>query len=304
MLARLEHRPFSDPSWIYERKFDGERCIIERHGPRIRLLSRNRKSLNRTYPEIVAAIRRQPLAHFVVDGEIVAFEGRRTSFARLQSRLGVRDPDAALRRLVPVYAYLFDALLLDHRDVRRLPLVERRRRLRRSLRFGRRLRWSAHRRGDALAFLRRACRMGWEGILAKRAESPYVPRRSPDWRKFKCVRRQEFVIGGFTEPKGSRAGLGAILVGYYRGASLHYVGKVGTGFSAAVLTSLRRRLASVERASKPFCGEVRETNAHWTRPTLVAEIGFSEWTRDGRLRHPRFLGLRRDKRARDVVRER
>jgi bifunctional non-homologous end joining protein LigD len=157
--------------------------------------------------------------------------------------------------------------------------------------------------GDAEELLAAACARGWEGLIAKRRGSTYQPRRSKDWLKLKCVHAQEVVVGGFTEPKGSRTGLGALLVGVYDGDELRYAGKVGTGFDNATLHALYQDLSGRERSSSPFSGSVREPAVHWVEPTLVVEVGFGEWTASGHLRHPRYLGLRPDKDARDVVRE-
>ncbi|MGH3491218.1 MAG: non-homologous end-joining DNA ligase, partial [Actinopolymorphaceae bacterium] len=149
-----------------------------------------------------------------------------------------------------------------------------------------------------------ACHRGWEGLIAKRADASYqVGRRSRDWLKFKCVRDQEFVIGGFTDPEGSRQGFGALLVGHYERRQLRYAGKVGTGYNALMLRDLRAKMDAIAQASSPFADPVRERSAHWVRPELVAQIGFTEWTTDGKLRHPRFVGLRTDKDASEVVRE-
>ena len=158
-----------------------------------------------------------------------------------------------------------------------------------------------HRVGDGERFYRQACRSGWEGLITKRAASPYVHRRSPDWLKFKCVAEQELVVGGWTDPEGGRTDFGALLVGYYDGAALVYAGKVGTGYDEATLRARLRRLA---RPTSPFArGNPPAAGAHWVEPVLVAEVGFSEWTSAGKLRHPRYLGLRPDKPAREVVRE-
>jgi ATP-dependent DNA ligase len=163
---------------------------------------------------------------------------------------------------------------------------------------------STHRNTEGEAYLREACRRGWEGLVAKRADAPYRPgRRSPDWLKLKCVHEQELVVGGWTDPQRSRTGFGALLVGYYEGSDLRYAGKVGTGFDHRVLTDLSARFRDLAADGSPFAEPVRENGAHWLRPELVAQIGFSEWTRDGKLRHPRYLGLRDDKAPQDVVRE-
>jgi bifunctional non-homologous end joining protein LigD len=303
-LATLTDRRFSDPGWIFERKFDGMRCLAFRDGTRVRLLSRNRKPLNGTYPELVDALAAQQTTRFVVDGEVVAFEGRHTSFARLQGRLGITDPKVAAASKIRVFYYLFDLLHLDGKSTVDVPLMQRKRLLRNAIKFSDPLRNTPHRVADGMAAYRAACDRGDEGVIAKLADSEYDAGRSPDWLKFKCVRDQEFVIGGFTGPKGSRVGLGALLLGYYDGRDLVYAGKVGTGFDATSLRSLHQRLSGIEQDAPPFTrGLVRENGARWVHPELVAQIGFTEWTRDGKLRHPRYQGLRTDKDPGDVVRE-
>ena len=303
-LATLTDKRFSDPQWIFERKFDGMRCLAFRDGDRVRLLSRNRQPLNGTYPELVDALTAQHTTRFVVDGEVVAFEGRRTSFARLQGRLGITNPEVARASPVRVYYYLFDLLHLDGKSTVDVPLMWRKRLLRKAIVFGDPLRYTTHRIEDGIAAYRAACRRGDEGVIAKLADSPYDGRRSTNWLKFKCVRDQEFVVGGYTSPKGSRVELGALLLGYYEGHDLVYAGKVGTGFDEATLHRLHERLSAIKQEAPPFTrGLVREPAAHWVRPELVAQIGFTEWTRDGKLRHPRSQGLRTDKDPADVVRE-
>jgi DNA ligase D-like protein (predicted ligase) len=228
----------------------------------------------------------------------VAFDGAQTSFAKLARRGQTH---------VPVFFYIFDVVWLDGHDVRGLPLRARKRLLRAALNFDdRSLRFSTHRNGDGEAFFAQACRKGWEGLVAKRADSAYSPTRSRDWLKLKCEQGQELVIGGYTAPKGSRTDFGALLLGYYDGDQLRYAGKVGTGFDDQTLASLGKRLRALERESSSFAdpGSIHERGVHWVRPELVAQLGFSEWTAAGRLRHPRFLGLRDDKPAREVVRER
>jgi DNA ligase D-like protein (predicted ligase) len=303
-LATLTDKRFSDPQWIFERKFDGVRCLAFRDGDRVRLLSRNRQPLNGTYPELVDALTAQHTSRFVVDGEVVAFKGRRTSFARLQGRLGITDPDVARASGIAIFYYLFDLLHLNGKSTTDLPLTWRKRLLRNAISFHDPLRNTAHRVGDGIAAYRAACERGDEGVIAKRADSTYEGRRSTNWLKFKCVRDQEFVVGGYTSPKGSRIELGALLLGYHEGRELVYAGKVGTGFDEATLHSLHERLSPIEQDTPPFTrGLVRENGARWVRPELVAQIGFTEWTRDGKLRHPRYQGLRTDKNPDDVVRE-
>jgi DNA ligase D-like protein (predicted ligase) len=239
-----------------------------------------------------------------VDGEVVAFEGRRTSFARLQGRLGITDPEVARASAVRVFYYLFDLLHLDGKSTTEVPLLWRKRLLRKAIEFDGPLRYTAHRVEDGISAYRAACERGDEGVIAKLAGSKYDGGRSPNWLKFKCVRDQEFVVGGYTGPKGSRVELGALLLGYHEGHDLVYAGKVGTGFDEATLRRLHERLSAIEQDAAPFTrGLVRENGARWVRPELVVQIGFSEWTRDGKLRHPRYLGLRTDKDPGAVVRE-
>jgi bifunctional non-homologous end joining protein LigD len=304
-LATLTRDRFSDPVWIYERKFDGERCLAYRDGSQLRLMTRNHQQVNSTYPELDEALGAQAAADFIVDGEVVAFVGRETSFAQLQQRLGQRHPDQDLLRRVPVYYYLFDVMYADGRDVRDLPLRERKRILRDLITFAGPLRFATHRNRNGEAYYAQACRWGWEGLIAKRADAPYRAGRGHDWLKFKCLNGQEFVIGGYTDPQGSRHGFGALLLGYYDDkGQLVYAGKVGTGFTEATLASLYGTLAGLGRETPAFArGRLPKSGVHWVEPNLVCEVGFSEWTTAGELRHPRYQGLRRDKDPALVIRE-
>ena len=295
MKAVLTDERFSDPDWIYERKLDGIRCVAIKAEQRVRLLSRNDLSLNGRFPEVVHALEQDPATNIVLDGEVVAFDGAQTSFARLQQR-GERP--------TPVFFYVFDILHLAGRDTTALPLRERKALLRHTVRFEGPLRLTTHRNRDGEALFREACQKGWEGVIAKRADAAYTHGRSRDWLKFKCSAEQELVIGGFTAPRGSRTELGALLLGYHEDGRLRYAGKVGTGFTRARLRDLAALLDPLRQERSPFADEVRERSVSWVQPRLVAQVGFSEWTRDGRLRHPRFLGLREDKSAEEVVRER
>jgi bifunctional non-homologous end joining protein LigD len=292
MKAVLTQERFSDPDWIFERKLDGIRCIAIRDGGPVKLLSRNDLSLNGRYPGIAEALEADPCARFAVDGEVVAFEGAQTSFQRLS------QPGAA------IFYYVFDVLWLDGEDVRGRPLRERKALLQNALSFEGPVRLTPYRNEDGEALFEEACRKGWEGVIAKRAASVYTERRSRDWLKFKCEQGQELVIGGFTAPRGSRAELGALLVGHFDAdGTLRYAGKVGTGLDRATLKDLGSRLRELRRDSTPFADAPRFRDATWVEPELVAQIGFGEWTTAGRLRHPRFRGLRFDKPARSVVRE-
>jgi bifunctional non-homologous end joining protein LigD len=305
-LATLTKERFFDPAWMYERKFDGERCLAYRDGDGVALMTRNRQRVNGTYPELAAALTTQQASDFVVDGEVVAFVGSNTSFSRLQQRLGVRNPPERLIAAVPVVYYLFDVLRADGRDVRSLALRERKQVLRGLLSFGGPLRFTTHRSAGGKAYWDQACGRGWEGLVVKRADSPYRSGRSRDWLKFKCENSQEFVIAGYTDPQGSREGFGALLVGYYDAAGrLAYAGKVGTGFDGSTLASLLQAMERLQQPEPSFDrGKLPRAGVHWIRPELVGEVGFSEWTSAGELRHPRYLGLRRDKDARSVTRER
>jgi len=303
-LATLTRERFSDPGWLFERKLDGERCLSFRSGTDVRLMTRNQKEVANNYPEVAAALG-DGKEDVIVDGEIVAFQGAQTSFELLQSRIHVARPEPALIRRVPVFYYVFDVLYAGDRDVRPLPLRERKEILAGLLPFRDPLRYTEHRDTDGEAFYAEACRQGWEGLIAKRADAPYRPGRSRDWLKFKCETNQEFVIGGFSDPQRSRVGFGALLLGYYDSSGrLVYAGKVGTGFDTRTLRSLHGEMSDLEQDQTPFgLGELPRSGVHWIEPSLVAQIGFSEWTRDGQLRHPRFQGLRRDKAATEVVRE-
>jgi bifunctional non-homologous end joining protein LigD len=297
MKAVLCREPFSDPGWIYERKLDGIRCLAIRDGRRTQLRSRNDLDLGGRYPEVREAVAAQRATRFAIDGEIVAFDGPQTSFAALAAR--GHHP-------VPVFFYVFDLLWLDGQDVRELTLRARKALLRDAITWDDPLRWTSHRNRVGEAMFADACRRGWEGVVAKRADSPYRDRRSRDWLKFKCEAGQELVIAGFTAPRGSRAEFGALLVGHYEDGALRYAGKVGTGFDGETLAELGDRMRALAVDASPFAdaASIREREVTWVAPKLVAQIGFTEWTSAGRLRHPRFLGLREDKRAAQVVRER
>ena len=303
MLATLTDDRFSDPDWLFERKLDGERALVFRNGGDVRLLTRNRKALNDTYPELVEAFEKSLDEDCVIDGEIVAFEGDVTSFSRLQQRMQIKDPDEARESTVAVYYYAFDLIHLAGHSLDDVPLRGRKKVLRALVDWADPLRFTEHRNEDGEAFFREACDKGWEGLIAKRTSSAYRHSRSKDWLKFKCGKGQELVIGGFTEPEGERIGFGALLLGYYEEGKFRYAGKVGTGFSDDLLERLRQRMEGMARKTSPFDDEVDEKDVTWVTPALVAEIGFTEWTGDGRLRHPRFKGLREDKAAEDVRRE-
>jgi ATP-dependent DNA ligase len=275
MAATLTQERFAGPEWLFERKLDGIRLLAFRSGEDIRLLSRNQ--LPQHLPHVSAAIAALPVRDLILDGELT------------------------WSRAEPGY-HVFDIARLDGKDLTRLPLEERQARL------------AALPLAPPLLRVppltddkpwERACAEGWEGVIAKRRGTPYEHRRSPHWLKMKCENAQELVVGGFTDPKGARVGLGALLVGYYDGDDFVFAGKVGTGFDAALLRDLRARFDAAEISTPPFTKAVGlpRLYAHWVRPEVVVQVAFIEWTDHGKLRHSRLLGLRTDKSPREVVRE-
>jgi bifunctional non-homologous end joining protein LigD len=308
MLATLAERPPEDPGWLFEIKYDGVRVFAERDGDAVTLRGRRGSAVTSRYPEVVAALQRLAFDRFLLDGEIVAPDTRGVpSFQRLQARMGLTRPADVARAMaeVPVEAVFFDCLALDGRDLRHLPLVARKEGLARVLPPLGLVRYGDHVEGEGPAVLEAAQEARLEGIVAKRVTSAYVGRRSSEWLKIKCQQRQEFVIGGYTDPRGSRARFGALHVGCYKDGRLVYVSKVGTGFDEAELERLWRRLAPLARDASPFDeGTPAGRGHHWVEPRLVCEVRFAEWTRDGGLRHPAYLGLRDDKRPQDCRRER
>jgi bifunctional non-homologous end joining protein LigD len=305
MLATLTDRRNFGEDWLLERKLDGERCVARKDGADVRLESRTGKDLTGTYPEVRTAVAAQVPRRMLLDGELVAYDGEQTSFSRLQQRLGVARPSPQLVGSYPVVYCVFDILELDGEDLAAQPLLQRRARLTEAIRSSDALQLIEDWRGDSERRFALACRSGWEGLIAKRADAPYATGRSKDWLKLKCVWEQEFVIGGFTDPAGSRSDFGALLVGYHEAGQLRYAGKVGTGYTAATLHDLGARLRALETPESPFLdARPIPRGTHWTDPKLVGQIGFAEWTTDGRLRQARFLGVRDDKDPDEVVRER
>jgi bifunctional non-homologous end joining protein LigD len=305
MLATLtDRRDFGD-DWLLERKLDGERCVARKDGGDVWLESRTGKDLTDTYPEVCAAVAAQRARALLLDGEVVAYAGEQTSFSRLQQRLGVTNPSLEQVAAYPVVYCVFDLLGAEGKDLTDRPLLERRARLARAIRPSAALQLTEAWRDDSRRRFAEACQSAWEGLIAKRADAPYTAGRSKDWLKLKCAWEQELVIGGYTDPAGSRTSFGALLVGYYEDGRLQYAGKVGTGYTTTTLLDLGARLRVLETPESPFVdARPAPRGTHWTRPELVAQIGFAEWTSDGRLRQPRFLGLRDDKGPAEVVRER
>jgi bifunctional non-homologous end joining protein LigD len=274
MAATLTQDRFGGREWLFERKFDGIRLLAYKRGRHVRLFSRNR--LRQHLPLVAAAVSELPVDEVILDGE-VAWDGRSGY-------------------------HVFDILWLNGKSVTSLPLEERRALLKK-------LPFTAPMRRVTLLDdenpWERASREGWEGVIAKRRGSPYEHRRSKHWLKMKCEASQELVVGGFTDPQGARVGLGALLVGYYEGDDFVFAGKIGTGFDTKLLLDLRRRLDAIEIPASPFTKAkgLPRLRAHWVRPEIVVQVAFIEWTVHGKLRHPRLLGVRFDKNAREVVRE-
>ncbi len=300
-LATLVDRAPSGPGWLHEIKYDGYRMLCRIERGRCRIWSRNGKEWTSAFPGIAEAVAKLPVKTAWIDGEIVMpGDDGSTSFQALQNALSAN----AERSLV---YFVFDLMYLDGFDLRRVPLLERKRLLEPLVADGERVRYSNHFATDGKTMLDEACKLGLEGIISKREDAPYEATRSRSWLKVKCSKRQELVIGGFTEGQGSRSGFGALLLGVYGDGKLRYAGKVGTGFDEAALKNIRRMLDKLRTDQSPFVNPptgAEGRRATWVKPKLVAEIAFTEWTRDGTLRHPSFLGLRLDKPAKDVVRER
>ena len=308
MLATLDERAPSDTGWLFEIKFDGVRVLAARRGEQVELYGRSGQLITGRYPDLARALLALPVEHFVIDGEIVALDERgRPSFQRLQPRMALTDPreiEAAAAR-VPVEGVFFDCLALDGHDLRRLPLTRRKDCLRLLVPPLGPVHYVDHVLEHGPAFLEAANEQRLEGIVAKKAASSYAGGRSRDWIKVKCQRRQEFVIGGYTDPQGSRGHFGALHIGVYDGARLVYVSKVGTGFDQAGLKSLWEKLQPLARATPPFdTGAIPKGKSHhWVEPRLVCEVRFSDWTNDGGIRHPTFIALRSDKRPEECRRE-
>jgi bifunctional non-homologous end joining protein LigD len=296
MLATLTDAPFDDPDWVFETKWDGFRMIAAIAGGNVTLYSRNGQIISDSYRAVAQALEKVKV-DAVLDGELVALDADGVSrFQLLQN---------ALRAEAPLRYCIFDVMFAGGEDLRGLPLIDRKTRLRRILPKHPLLAFSAHRPASGIAFFKDAQASGLEGIMAKRASSPYLSgARTADWLKIKTARRQEVVIAGFTAPRRSRPYFGALVLALREGKTWRYIGHVGTGFSHATLELLYGKLSNIRTTSSPFATRVKdEAVTTWVKPRLVAEVKFTEWTSAGEMRHPVFLGLREDKRAEDVVRE-
>jgi len=301
-LATLVKSPPTGPGWVHEIKYDGYRMLCRIADRNVQIVSRSAKDWTRDFPTVAQALAQLSVESAWVDGEVVAMDEKgRSSFQRLQNALSATTTQ-------PLTYLAFDLLYLDGYELRAVALAERKRLLRDVLANApASIRYSEDFAVPGQAFLDNVCKLGLEGMVSKRADLPQQAGRGPAWQKTKCHRRQEMVIGGFTDPEGSRHGFGALLLGVYEpDGSLTYSGKVGTGFNDASLAKLSSQLAGLTQKESPFHNPPRGAEArraHWVKPQLVAEIEFTEWTDDGTLRHPSFIGLRADKLAKDVVRE-
>lgn len=291
MLATLSTEIPTGPGWVFEEKYDGIRALAYRTNRRVRLWSRNELDLTAGFPDIASAVAALPGGDLVLDGELVIFDAKGVSRFQLLQRRGAGGRSE--------YA-VFDLLEEDGRPLLRRPLTERRAALEALVGGGRALRLSRRMGKNGTSAYATARKRGWEGIIAKDETSVYEPGvRSRAWLKVKIRRQSEFVIGGFTAPAGSREHLGALLVGLYDGTRLRYAGKVGSGYTGESLEDLAARLAPIRSDPSPFADAPRMKDATWVKPKLVAQIAFAEWTADGKLRQPVFLGLRRDKSPRE-----
>lgn len=297
MLATLVEEPFDDQNWLFEEKLDGYRALAYKT-KEVKLLSRNEKSFNARFPLIVKELEKLP-GDFVLDGEIVILDKGRSSFQLLQNYQQTGKGVCSY--------YLFDILSYEGIDLTGLPLIKRKEILRALLQMSKckYLHYTEHVEIFGKRFFEKAKRKGWEGIIAKRMDSPYRSTRSKDWLKIKTKMRQEVVIGGFTEPRGSRNYFGSLLVGVYEKSHLVYAGHVGGGFDEKLLKTVYQKMIKLQRKKCPFL-EVPQPNAPvtWVQPKLVCEVAFAEWTKDGILRQPIFQGMREDKSAKEVTRER
>lgn len=293
-LSALTEEYFSDEDWIYEEKFDGIRCLVVKKNNNVTLYSRNKNILNSAYPELVDEFKKQKTKNFILDGEIVAFEKGKTSFSKLQQ---------VKRQKIKVFIYIFDLLFFDKYDLRDQKLIDRKKVLKDNFKFSNIFRYTPHIVKNGEAYFKKACKKGREGIIAKNKDSKYVSKRTRAWLKFKCSNRQEFAVAGYTDPQGQRKGFGSLLIGYFDKKQFKFAGKVGTGYDTRFLEGFSKKLKKIETKKKPFKEKTPLKNKHFVKLKYVAEIAFSEWTKDGKLRHPRFIGIRSDKSPKEVVKE-
>jgi bifunctional non-homologous end joining protein LigD len=293
MLATLVDEPFSDPDWIFETKWDGYRSVCFLKNGEARFVSRNQIEMTPQYPELATIGKHVRAKEAILDGEICALDSQGIPrFQLLQRRGGTKRP--------PIVYFVFDLLYVDGYDLTACTVVERKAKLAEILQPSTMIKLSDHIESDGEAFFREIEKFRLEGMMAKRANSKYVQKRSSDWLKIKTVMRQEVVIGGYTQPRGSRSYFGSLVCGLYRGDELHYVAHTGGGFNEKLLASIYKLMQPLKTDKGPFV-QVPKTNepVQWLKPKLVAEVKFSEWTADYRMRHPVFVGLREDKDPKD-----
>lgn len=301
MLATLVDDPFSDPDWIFETKWDGFRSVCFIKNGKARFVSRNQIEMTPQYPELANIAKQIDAKEAILDGEIVALdEHGMPRFQLLQPRVGRKSGIDALRGAAQIVYFVFDLLYVDGYDLTQCTVVERKAKLAEILRPSNFIKLSEHVAGEGKAFFREIEKFHLEGMMAKRAASKYVPKRSSDWLKIKTVMRSEVVIGGYTQPRGTRSHFGSLVCGLYRAGDLHYVAHVGGGFNERTLASIYKLIQPLKTDKSPFV-DAPKTNepVQWLKPKLVAEVKFSEWTAEHRLRHPVFVGLREDKKPTD-----
>lgn len=302
-LATLVKEPPKGDEWFHELKFDGYRMVCHLHRGKARFWSRNGKDWTEKFPNLVKALKSFPVTTAILDGEVVVFDkAGRTRFQLLQQAMSKSE--------TTVFVFeIFDVIYLEGYSLKQTPLSERKLVLKQLLASAKakgQVRYSDHVEGNGAEFFEQACKHGIEGIVSKLADSSYESTRSRNWLKTKCIKRQEFVIAGYTPSKKGFPGFGSLILGVYDKGKLVYSGRVGTGFSIKQRLELQKKLDRIAQPSMPFASKPKDPGlreAHWAKPQLVAEVEFTEWTADGSIRHPSFQGLREDKKSAEIVRE-
>jgi len=304
MLATLTNKYFSSKEYIYEHKWDGERIIAYKKGNNIKLMSREKKILNDVYPTIVNSLKNQPINNFIIDGEVIAYKGDKTNFSILQKMM--HEIAEKQESDIKIRYQIFDVIYIEEYDTRLVEQLDRKIIVENMLNYNDPLYYTKHILENGLKYYKKACQNNWEGVIAKYIFGVYEEKRSRNWLKFKCVNEQELIIIGYTKPHGLRKYFGALLLGYYKDKKLIYAGKVGTGFSQYILKDLYNKFQRI-KLKKAILNDISDVKKideiTWIKPIIVAEIKFTEWTIHNKLRHPRFIGLRDDKKAEDVIKE-
>lgn len=303
MLATLVDDPFSDPEWIFETKWDGFRSVCFIKNGKARFVSRNQIEMTPQYPELANVPKQIDASEAILDGEIVALDEHGVPrFQLLQNKLRIRSGSYAKARSAQILYFAFDLLYVDGHDLMPCAVIERKARLEQILKPANFIKYSDHVEGDGELFFDEIAKFRLEGMIAKRAAGKYIQKRSSDWLKVKTVQRSEVVIGGYTQPRGARSHFGSLVVGLYRDGDLHYVAHVGGGFNERTLAQIYKLLQPLKTDKSPFVAKPKTNEpVQWVKPRLVAEMKFSEWTADQRMRHPVFLGLREDKKPKDCT---